>query len=61
MAKLTTAEFIEAIKELTVLELNDFSKRLVRKSSAYPQQQEQSLWQQATAQAHRRRERTSSM
>ena len=23
MAKLTTAEFIEAIKELTVLELND--------------------------------------
>ena len=26
MAKLTTAEFIEAIKELSVLELNDFVK-----------------------------------
>ena len=26
MAKLTTAEFIEAIKELTVLELNDLVK-----------------------------------
>ena len=26
MAKLTTAEFIEAIKELTVLELNDLGK-----------------------------------
>ena len=35
MAKLTTAEFIEAIKELSVLELNE----LVRKSLAYPQQQ----------------------
>ena len=26
MAKLTTAEFIDAIKELTVLELNDLVK-----------------------------------
>ena len=32
MAKLTTAEFIEAIKELSVLELNDLVK-------AYLQQQ----------------------
>ena len=38
MAKLTTAEFIEAIKELSVLELNDLVK-LARKSSVYPQQQ----------------------
>ena len=29
MAKLTTAEFIEAIKELTVLELNDLVKACV--------------------------------
>ena len=28
MAKLTTAEFIEAIKELSVLELNDLVKEL---------------------------------
>ncbi len=28
MAKLTTAEFIEAIKELSVLELNDLVKSL---------------------------------
>jgi len=35
MAKLTTAEMIEAIKELSVLELNE----LVKKSSAYLQQQ----------------------
>ena len=35
MAKLTTAEFIEAIKELSVLELND----LVKKNLVYPQQQ----------------------
>ena len=34
MAKLTTAEFIEAIKELTVLELNDLEKH-VKKSLAY--------------------------
>ncbi len=39
MAKLTTAEFIEAIKELSVLELKRAGKRLVRKSLAYPQQQ----------------------
>ena len=38
MAKLTTAEFIEAIKELSVLELNDLVKAW-RKSSAYSQQQ----------------------
>ncbi len=38
MAKLTTAEFIEAIKELSVLELNRFSKKHVRKSLAYLQQ-----------------------
>ena len=38
MAKLTTAEFIEAIKELSVLELNELVK-LVRKSLAYLQQQ----------------------
>ena len=38
MAKLTTAEFIEAIKELSVLELNELVKA-VRKSSVYPQQQ----------------------
>ena len=35
MAKLTTAEFIDAIKELSVLELND----LVKACSAYLQQQ----------------------
>ena len=35
MAKLTTAEFIDAIKELSVLELND----LVKKSSVFLQQQ----------------------
>ena len=29
MAKLTTAEFIEAIKELSVLELNDLVKEVV--------------------------------
>ena len=29
MAKLTTAEFIDAIKELTVLELNAMSKALI--------------------------------
>ena len=28
MAKLTTAEFIEAIKELSVLELNELVKKL---------------------------------
>ena len=33
MAKLTTAEFIEAIKELSVLELNDLVKQLRRKMS----------------------------
>ena len=38
MAKMTTAEFIDAIKELSVLELNDL-ERLARKSSAYLQQQ----------------------
>ena len=37
MAKLTTAEFIDAIKELTVLELNDLVKACER-SSVYPQQ-----------------------
>ena len=37
MAKLTTAEFIEAIKELSVLELNDLVKAC--ESSAYLQQQ----------------------
>ena len=35
MAKLTTEEFIAAIKELSVLELND----LVKKNSVFPQQQ----------------------
>ena len=34
MAKLTTEEFIEAIKELSVLELKHVKKNLV-----YPQQQ----------------------
>ena len=38
MAKLTTAEFIEAIKELSVLELNELVKAC-EESSAYPQQQ----------------------
>ena len=38
MAKLTTEEFIEAIKELSVLELNDLVK-LVKKNLVYPQQQ----------------------
>ena len=38
MAKLTTAEFIDAIKELSVLELNDLVRH-VKKSSAYLQQQ----------------------
>ena len=38
MAKLTTEEFIAAIKELSVLELNDLVKA-VKKSSVYPQQQ----------------------
>ena len=37
MAKLTTAEFIEAIKELSVLELNDLKH--VKKNLVYPQQQ----------------------
>ena len=37
MAKLTTAEFIEAIKELSVLELNDLVKAC--ENSVYPQQQ----------------------
>ena len=31
MAKLTTAEFIEAIKELSVLELNDLVKAVLVK------------------------------
>ena len=46
MAKMTTAEMIEAIKELSVLELNELVKAceeefgvLVKKSSAYLQQQ----------------------
>ena len=38
MAKLTTEEFIAAIKELSVLELNDLVK-LVKKNLVYPQQQ----------------------
>ena len=37
MAKLTTAEFIEAIKELSVLELNDLVKADVKKNLVYPQ------------------------
>ena len=32
MAKLTTAEFIEAIKELSVLELNELVKEIGRAS-----------------------------
>ena len=40
MAKLTTEEFIEAIKELSVLELNDLVKACEEeKSLVYPQQQ----------------------
>ena len=39
MAKLTTAEMIEAIKELSVLELNELVKACEKKSSAYLQQQ----------------------
>ena len=38
MAKLTTAEFIEAIKELSVLELNELVKAW-RRSLVYLQQQ----------------------
>ena len=38
MAKLTTAEFIEAIKELSVLELNDLVKDWM-KNLVYLQQQ----------------------
>ena len=38
MAKLTTAEFIDAIKELSVLELNDLVKAC-EKSSVFLQQQ----------------------
>ena len=38
MAKLTTAEFIEAIKELSVLELNDLVKAC-EENLVYPQQQ----------------------
>ena len=38
MAKLTTAEFIEAIKELSVLELNELVKAW-KKNLVYPQQQ----------------------
>ena len=38
MAKMTTAEFIDAIKELSVLELNDLVKAC-EESSAYLQQQ----------------------
>ena len=37
MAKLTAQELIDAIKELSVLELNDLV-RLARRSSAYLQQ-----------------------
>ena len=37
MAKLSAQEFIEAIKEMTVLELNDLVKAC--ESSVYPQQQ----------------------
>lgn len=37
MAKLSTQEMIDAIKELTVLELNDLVS--VKKSSAYLQRQ----------------------
>ena len=39
MAKLTTEEFIAAIKELSVLELNELVKACVKKNSVYPQQQ----------------------
>lgn len=38
MAKLTIEEIIAAVKELTVLELNDLVKAQ-KKNSAYPQQQ----------------------
>jgi large subunit ribosomal protein L7/L12 len=38
MAKLSTAEIIDAIKELSVLELNDLVKACER-SSVYQQQQ----------------------
>ena len=38
MAKMTTAEMIEAIKELSVLELNELVKH-VKKSLVYLQQQ----------------------
>ena len=38
MAKLTTEEFIEAIKELSVLELNDLVKAC-EEELVYPQQQ----------------------
>ena len=38
MAKLTTAEMIDAIKELSVLELNELVKAC-EKSLVYPQQQ----------------------
>ncbi len=38
MAKLSIEEIIAAVKELTVLELNDLV-RLPRKNSAYPLQQ----------------------
>ena len=38
MAKLTTAEFIDAIKELSVLELNDLVKA-VKKNLVFLQQQ----------------------
>ena len=38
MAKLTIEEIIAAVKELTVLELNDLVKQQ-KKNSAYPQQQ----------------------
>ena len=36
MAKLTTAEFIEAIKELSVLELNELVKACEEEFGAWP-------------------------
>ena len=60
MAKLTTAEFIEAIKELSVLELNELVKAC-EESLAYPQQQALLLQQQALAPLRQLRRRMSSM
>ena len=57
MAKLTTAEFIEAIKELSVLELNDLVKACEEEFGVSAAKQ--ALWlQQQAHKAEAREEKT---